>query len=63
MNAERLHAIVLVLSQEMSKTNIVGKLQELINALSQVVNQSHTMLRTSTHTVRSACSGFGICDL
>ena len=41
MNAERLHAIVLALSQEMSKTNTVGKLQELINALSQVVNQSH----------------------
>lgn len=41
MNAERLHAIVLVLSQEMSKTNTVGKLQELINALSLVVNQPH----------------------
>lgn len=38
MNAERLHAIVLVLSKEMSKTNTVGKLQELINALSRVVN-------------------------
>lgn len=41
MNAERLHAIVLVLNHEMSDTNTVGKLQELINALSQVVNQPH----------------------
>jgi hypothetical protein len=41
MNAERLHAIVLVLNQEMSKKNTVGMLQELINALSHVVNQPH----------------------
>lgn len=41
MNAERLHAIVLVLNQEMSKMNTVGKLQELINALTQLVNQPH----------------------
>ena len=42
MNAERLHAIVLALSQEMSKKKSVGKLQELTNALSNVVNQPHT---------------------
>lgn len=37
MNAERLHAMVLVLSKEMSKTNTVGKLQEVINALQRVI--------------------------
>lgn len=41
MNAERLHAIALVLNQEMTKTNVVVKLQELINALQTVVSQSH----------------------
>lgn len=41
MNAERLHAIVLALSQEISKKNTVGRLQELVNALSRVVNQPH----------------------
>ncbi len=41
MNAERLHAIVIALNQEMTKTNTPGKLQELINALQQVVNQPH----------------------
>ncbi|MBI5599414.1 MAG: hypothetical protein HY890_06720 [Deltaproteobacteria bacterium] len=38
MNAERLHAIVVALNQEMTTTNSVGKLHELINALHQVVN-------------------------
>ncbi len=41
MNAERLHAIVSVLNQEMAKTNIVAKLQELINSLQTVINQPH----------------------
>lgn len=41
MNAERLHAIAISLNQEISKGNVVGKLQELINALQQVVNQPH----------------------
>ena len=41
MNAERLHAIVLSLSQEMSKNNVVGRMEELINALQRVVNQPH----------------------
>ena len=41
MNAERLHAIVLILNREMGKTDTVVKLQELINALSLVVNQPH----------------------
>lgn len=39
MNAERLHAIVIALNQEMSQRNVVGKMQELVNALQQVVNQ------------------------
>lgn len=33
MNAERLHAIVLDLNKEMTKTNTLVKLEELINAL------------------------------
>ncbi len=41
MNAERLHAIAISLNQEILKGNVVGKLQELINALQQVVNQPH----------------------
>jgi hypothetical protein len=41
MNAERLHAIAISLNQEISKGNVVGKLQELVNALQQVVNQPH----------------------
>lgn len=41
MNAERLHAIVLDLNKEISNENTVGKLQELINALSRVANQPH----------------------
>jgi hypothetical protein len=42
MNAERLHAIVLALSQEMSKNKTVGKLQELLNALTNAINQPHS---------------------
>jgi hypothetical protein len=41
MNAERLNAIVLALSQEMSDNNTLGRMQELVNALSQVVKQQH----------------------
>lgn len=41
MNAERLHVIVIALNQEMTKTNTPGSLQELINALQQVVSQSN----------------------
>jgi hypothetical protein len=40
MNAERLHAIVIVLSQEMNKGNTPNKMEELINALQNVINQS-----------------------
>ena len=39
MNAERFHAIVTALSQEMAERNLVGKMQELINALQNVVSQ------------------------
>lgn len=39
MNAERLHAIALVLNQEMTKNHLIEKLQELISALSNVVSQ------------------------
>lgn len=39
MNAERFHAIVTALNQEMTARNIVAKMQELINALQNVVNQ------------------------
>jgi len=41
MNAERLHAIVIALNQEMTKRNTVVKMQELITALQNVVNQPH----------------------
>lgn len=41
MNAERLHAIVIALNQEMTKGNVAGKVQELVNALQNVVNQAH----------------------
>jgi hypothetical protein len=41
MDAERLYAIVLDLHKEMTRTNTVVKLQELINALTQVINQPH----------------------
>jgi len=41
MNAERLHAVVIALNQEMSKNDTPGKLQQLITALQQVVNQPH----------------------
>jgi len=39
MNAERLHAIVVALNQEMTRTNMVTKMQELITNLQNVVNQ------------------------
>ena len=39
MNAERLHAVVLALDQEMNKSKIVGKMQDLVNALQNVINQ------------------------
>jgi len=39
MNAERLHAIVIVLNQEINKDNTPNKLQELINSLQNVVGQ------------------------
>src|ERR1041384_4829928 len=42
MNAERLHAIVILLGEEMVKGNIVGKMQELVSSLQNVVNQPHT---------------------
>lgn len=58
MNAERLHAIALVLNQEMTKTNVVGELQELITALQTVVNQPHPQhqqtLANNLKTVYSA---------
>ncbi len=41
MNAERLHAIMVALNHEMTKGNVAGKMQELINALQSVVNQPH----------------------
>lgn len=41
MNAERLHAIMISLHQEITKSNTVGKMQELIGALQSVVNQPH----------------------
>jgi hypothetical protein len=39
MNAERLHAIIIALNQEMSSANTVGKLQQLVSSLQNVVNQ------------------------
>jgi len=39
MNAERLHAIVIVLNQEINKDNTPKKMQELINSLQNVVGQ------------------------
>jgi hypothetical protein len=39
MNAERLHAIAIILNQEMSDSNTDGKLRELVNALQTVINQ------------------------
>jgi hypothetical protein len=39
MNAERLNAIVIALNQEMTRTNMVAKMQELITNLQNVVNQ------------------------
>ena len=41
MNAERLHAIAVSLNQEMTQGNTVTRMQELISALQQVVNQPH----------------------
>jgi hypothetical protein len=41
MNAERLHATAIALSAEMKKRQVVEKMQEMINALSRVVNQPH----------------------
>jgi len=41
MNAERLHAVAIALHQEVSQTDTPGKLQQLINALQQVINQPH----------------------
>jgi len=39
MNAERLHAIIIALSQEMANTQSTENLERLINALQNVVNQ------------------------
>lgn len=39
MNAERLHAIAILLKKEMTSSNIAEKLQTLINTLQMVVNQ------------------------
>ena len=41
MNAERLHAVVIELNQEMTKAGTVEKMQQLIRALQDVVNQSN----------------------
>jgi len=41
MNAERLHAVVIALNQEMKSADTVGKMQTLISALELVVNQPH----------------------
>lgn len=41
MNAERLHAIAMVLNKEISNIKIIDKLQNLINSLQNVVNQPH----------------------
>lgn len=53
MNAERLHTIVLILNQEMRNTNTVGKLQELISALSQVVNQPLPAYQTLAQNLKT----------
>ena len=37
MNAERLHAIVIALNQELTKRGTVGKMQALVNALQAVI--------------------------
>ncbi|MHB8069640.1 MAG: hypothetical protein ACYDIC_17240 [Desulfobaccales bacterium] len=42
MNAERLHAIAIVLHQEMSENNTLSKLKELVDSLQNLVNQGHT---------------------
>jgi hypothetical protein len=41
MNAERLHAVVIELNQEMTKAGTVDRMQHLIKALQNVVNQSN----------------------
>lgn len=43
MNSERLHAIVLQLNQEMTRTDTVVKVQELIDALTQVINHPNPL--------------------
>lgn len=41
MNAERLHATALALSDELARSHCVERMQEMINALTLVVNQPH----------------------
>ena len=41
MNAERLHAILLALNQEMAKNETTQRMQEFVNALSTAVNNPH----------------------
>lgn len=41
MNAERLHAIAIVLQREMNSINTVGKLEAMCSSLEQQVNQNH----------------------
>jgi hypothetical protein len=41
MNAERLHAVVRILGQEMKERNIAGNFENLVNYLKAVVQQSN----------------------
>ena len=41
MNAERLHAMVISLNQEIAQTDVIRRMQEMVNALQSVVSQPH----------------------
>lgn len=54
MNAERLHAIVIALNKEVTGRGVVNKMQEMVNALQNVVNQPHPSHQQNLATSRDA---------
>ena len=67
MNADRLHALLRILKDELSRTSIVSELSSLQNALQQQIQQSHpnnqTQLGESLKAVKSAIDRSAVDDL
>src|SRR6266849_6756384 len=54
MNAERLHVVALTLGQEITEKNVTGHLQNLVNALQNIVQSSNANTQQNLVSSRDA---------